>query len=354
MSRIELEDTQINILLNLAYLNGKREFTINSPLLKAELFRVELNRRGWTCTPSVDRDRIRDLEEKAKRKLPTYLHDEIPGFDSLRNVMVATGAFDGWEFGEEYLSGIKKIKAQIDKNTICVDTNVLYNRFVSSTMYPHMLEENLRHPPEFVVSRMVEGEVRNKMNRRYDKKDMEYLADLGGPVYRELKGQYRLISRRAKLALSELEHMNNEYRMISHGNEEFVDDNDERDKLIIREYEDSYNETRKRPLIFGFEYSFKSKCTNVPFVFLRYPKDLFDVKIDHNHLYKLLLYTAQVYGVIQLKGLGCQFLGVWGGVTDSDFEKGRVTALFDDQTNFVHDLRDCVEISTAVNNRMKQ
>jgi len=353
MSRIELEDSQINILLNLAYLNGKREFTINSPLLKTELFRIELNRREWICEPSIDRDRIRDRVEKAKRKLPTYLHDEIPGFDSLRNVMVATGAFDGWEFGTEYLSGIKKIKGHIGGHTICVDTNVLYNRFVSSTMYPHILEEGLPHPPEFVMSNMVEGEVRKKMNKRYDKKDIEKLVELGGPAYQGLDRQYRLKSRRAKLALSELNFIDNQLRMIYHGDEEFIDDNEERDIRIVKEYEDSYNETRKKPLIFGFEYSFKNKCSNVPFVFLRYPKDLFDVKIDHNRLSRLILYMAQVYGVIQLKGLGCQFLGVWKGMTDSDFEKGRVTALFDDGSGMVDELRDCVDISTAVKQSMK-
>ena len=353
MSRVELEDSQINILLNLAYLNGKEDITISSPLLNTDLFRIKLSRRDWNCKPSINRDRFRDRVDRVRRRVPEYLEDEIPGYDSLRNVIVSTGAFEAWEFGEDYLSGINKIKSNIGGYTICPDTNVLYNRFVSSTIHPHIVKDGFVHPPEFVISNMVEDEIRKKMNKRYGKKEIEDLVELGGPVYEELYQQYKLKSRKAKLALSELNFIDNELRMIYHGDEEFIDDNEERDSRIIKEYEDSFKETKKKPMIFSFEYSFKDKCQNHHFIFLRYPENLFSVNIGHNRLYKLIRYLSQVFGVIQLKGLGCKILGVWNGMNEIDLEKGKVTLIFDDESFIVDDLRECVEISTAVHENMK-
>ncbi|MFW6305644.1 MAG: hypothetical protein ACOC1V_07690, partial [Candidatus Saliniplasma sp.] len=222
---------------------------------------------------------------------------------------------------------------------------------VSSTIYPHV--DGSFHPPEFVISNMVEGEIRNKMNKRYGKKDIEDLVELGGPVYEELDRQYKLKSRKAKLALSELNFIDDQLRLIYHGDEEFIDDNEERDTRIIKEYEDSFEETKKKPMIFSFEYSFKNRCQRYPFIFLRYPENMFSVNIGHNRLYKLIRYLTQVYGVIQLKGLGCKILGVWKGMNEIDLEKGRVTSIFADDSSIVDELRDCVEISTAVHESME-
>ncbi|MFW6195980.1 MAG: hypothetical protein ACOC5D_01465, partial [Thermoplasmatota archaeon] len=147
MSEIELVDSQINILLNMCYLEGKREFSVYSPMLGTDLFDIKLKRREWTCKPSHSRERFKDKIESARKKAPAYLEDEIPGYDSLRNVILAAGAFEDWEFGDDFLHILSRLKGNIGKYSICLDTNVLYNRFASSVLSPEFDERGFTHPP---------------------------------------------------------------------------------------------------------------------------------------------------------------------------------------------------------------
>lgn len=319
MSEIELVDSQINILLNLAYLEGDRSFTVHSPLLGLDLFEVELGRREWRCEVCHDREGFKDEVEEVRKKVPADLESEIPGYDSLRNVLVASGCYESWEFGGSVSNVLKKIKGNHGKYSICLDTNVFYNRFVSSVLDGMMDEFGVI--PEFVLSNMVCDEIRKKANWRYDESEVE---ELGLPA--EFFGQYKLESRKAKIALSELDYVDGEMRTVYHGDEDFVHDNEKRDIKIVKEYDDSSDVTGKKGFLFGFEYDFKEKVEgyDLDFVFLNYPEDLMDVVIGYENLYRVLRYSAQVYGVVELSGLGCSLYGVWDGVQDSDLEEGRV------------------------------
>ncbi len=314
---VELVGSQVNILLNKMYLRGDREFSVHSPILETDLFDIELGRRSWSCEPSHDREGFKDTVAEARAKVPERLEDEVPGYDSLRNVLVASGAFEEWVFGSELMYALDRMKANPGRYSICLDTNVLYNRFVSSFLSERFTEE-LGHGPELVVSELARDEVNEKRNRRY--------SNVEGTVFEELEGQYVLDSREAKIALSELDYIDEEMRVVYHGDEEFVDDNEERDVRIIKEYEDSNEETDRKGLVLSFEHSFKEKGEghDVDVVFLQYPSRLMDVEIGHEDLYKVLVYSAQVFGVVELRGLGCEMYGVWDGMRDSDFEEGTV------------------------------
>jgi len=350
LSEIELVDSQINILLNMCYLKGKREFSVYSPLLGTDLFDVKLERRKWTCKPSYSRRRFKDKIESAKKKAPAYMEDEIPGYDALRNVIMAAGAFEDWEFGDDFLHILSRLKGNIGKYSICLDTNVLYNRFASSVLSPEFDERGFTHPPEIVMSHLVAEEIRKKSSKRYDGHEIDDLVDMGGDVFENFDNQYKLESRKAKIALTELDFISDEMRTIFHGDEEFIDDNEKRDLRIIKEYESSVEETGKKPLLLGFEYDFNQKVEghDVDFIFMEYPKNLFNVEIGHKNLYKLLRYAAQVFGYVRLKGLGCGLLGVWDGMHDSEFEEGKVRVVGDMKEELDRNFEETINISNKL------
>ncbi len=354
MSKIELEDTQINILLNLAFLKGKGSLTIRSPVLDIDLFEIELKRRNWNCVPCTDEDDLNRSVRKVKRRTPANIRKEIPGYDALAKAMIATGAFDAEDFGEKFIHAMARMKGNQGTYSVCVDTNVLYNRFVSSVLDPY-IQENLAYYPKFVVSNLMESEIEEKMNYRYTRKETKQLADPGGEIYDDFKDQYKLESRKAKLAHSELHRVENEVRPEEYGEEEFLDDNEKRDFRILREYEESKEKTGKKPLVFSFEKSFKYKAENkkVDFVLLEYPEDLLDVKLGHEMIYKLIRYITQLFGVVQLKGLGCRALGIWEGMDEIDFEKGRIRFVFEENSSLYEELNRCSELSTAIRETMR-
>ncbi len=350
MSEIELTDTQLNAFLNLCYLKGKRNFSLYSPLLDLDLFEIELRREEWSCVPSFTREELRDKIVETRNQVPSHLKDDVPGYDDLRNAMIASGAFGPAEFGDEVANVMKRLKGKTGKYAICLDTNALYNRFVSSVLYPAFEEEDFTHMPEVILSHLVVDEVRNKANRRYG--DVEDLVRVGGGALRDLEGEYKLASRQAKIALTELDFIDEEMRTLYHGDEEFVDDNEERDVRIIKEYEDSREETGKKPLLLGFERDFGRKVMDydVHFVPLDYPVGLYDAEIGHENLYLLLRYASQVYGSLELRGVDCRLLGVWDGIHDSEFEEGKVKIVFEDEDDLFGELEEEVEISDRLRN----
>ncbi len=353
MSKVELEGSQINILLNLAFLEGKSSFTIRSPVLDIDLFEIELKRRTWTCESCLDEDEFHQKVEEAKSRAPESVRNEIPGYDALAKAIISTGVFDAEEFGEDFMHAIGKMKGNPGKYSVCIDTNVLYNRFVTSILDPY-LKENLAYYPKFVISNLMKNEIEEKMNRRYNKKETEQLAELGGDIYHELENQYKLESRKAKLAHSELHHMENEVRPEAHGEEKFLKDNEQRDLRILREYEESGESTGKRPLVFGFEASFKHKEEDkeLEFIHLDHPENLLDVKVGHQGAHKIIRYISQLYGVIQLKGLGCRALGMWEDMDEIDFERGRIRFVFEESSSLYEELDSCAGLSTAIREAM--
>jgi len=354
LSKIELVDSQINILLNLCYLKEKRDFSVYSPLLDTDIFDVELNRSKWNCETATDLETFKSKVEEGRNKLPNHLMDEIPGTDSLRTVLIAAGAFDLEHFGEDILHTIRKMKGNIGKYSLCFDTNVLYKRFISSTLTTALEEEGLSESMEMILSNMVSSEVRKKYNRRYKEEEIDELAEVGGENFKELDEQYKLVSRKAKLAHAEMDHIDRKMTSIFHGDEDYAKNSEERDLRIIKEYEDSKRETKKKPILLGFEKDFPEKVEDfdVDFVLLEQP-DPSQAGIDHQNLYLLLRYTAQVFGYVKLRGLGCGIHGIWKGMHDDEFNNGKVKVTFDEHGDVSKELQDAVNVSSAVRKAME-
>jgi len=354
LSKIELVDSQINILLNLCYLKEKRDFSVHSPLFDTDIFDVELNRSKWNCEPATDIETFKNKVEEARSKLPNHLMDEVPGTDSLRTVLIAAGAFDIEHYGEDILHTIKKMKGNIGKYSLCFDTNVLYKRFVSSTLTTALKEEGLSESMEMILSNMVSNEVKEKYNRRYKKEEVDELVEVGGEDFKDLDEQYKLVSRKAKLAHAEMDHIDRKMTSIFHGDEGYSDDSEERDLRIIKEYEDSRRETKKKPILLGFEKDFPEKVEDfdVDFVLMEQPAPS-QASIDHQNLYLLLRYTAQVFGYLKLRGLGCGLQGIWKGMHDDEFNTGKVKVTFDEHGDISNELQEAVKVSSAVRKAME-
>ncbi len=349
MSKIDLLDSQINILLNLCYLKDKRNFSVHSPLLDTDIFDIELQRSNWICEPATDLETFKNNVEEARSKLPNHLMDEIPGTDPLRTVLIASGAFDLEHFGEDLLHTIRRLKGNIGNFTLCFDTNVLYKSFVSSTLTAALEEEGLSGNMEMILSNMVSNEVREKYNQRYKKEEVDKLAEVGGKKFQDFNEQYKLVSRKAKLAHAEMDYIDRKMTSIFHGDEDYVDDSEVRDLRIIKEYEDSKGETKKKPILLGFEKDFPEKIEDfdVDFVLLEQP-DPSQANINHQNLYLLLRYTAQIFGYVKLKGAGCGLQGIWPSMQDDEFGRGKVKARFDKNSEIDKAIKEAVKVSSSV------
>jgi len=354
LSKVELEDTQINLLLNLAFLKGKRSFKIRSPLINTDLFEVTLNRRAWSCRSCIEEEELHQNVGEVKSKLPKKVGEEIPGYDAIAKVIISSGTFDAEDFGDDFANAVRLMKGKPGKYFVCLDTNVLYNRFVSSVFDPY-LQENLEYYPKFMISNLMRNEIEKKMNHRYNEKEVEHLVDIGGEICEELKNQYTLGSRKAKFAHSELHWIETEVRPGEYGEEKFLEDNEMRDIRILREYEEAGKKIGKRPLVFGFENSFKYKAEDkeLEYIHLKYPENVLDIEVGHEDLYRLIRYLTQLYGVIQLKGLGCRALGVWENMDEIDYESGRIKFVFEGKTSLYEELSRCEELSTAIREAMR-
>ncbi|MFW5953621.1 MAG: hypothetical protein ACOCSJ_05600, partial [Candidatus Natronoplasma sp.] len=146
-----------------------------------------------------------------------------------------------------------------------------------------------------------------------------------------------------------MDHIDRKMQSIFHGEEDYADDSEERDLRIIKEYEDSKKETKKKPILLGFEKDFpeKVKDFDVDFVLLEQP-DPSQATINHQNLYLLLRYTAQIFGYVKLRGLGCELQGIWPNMQDDEFVSGKVKASFKKPSDFNKAIKEAVKVSSSI------
>lgn len=348
MYEVVLEEGQLNGLLNLAHLEGKISFSVRSPFLDMDLLEVMLKRDGWKAKLNFDEDEYKEKKNEYKDKGFGIVYKEIPQIISLKSVMIMSGVYEPRDFKDE-LDKIKRLLFSSPSNfSLVLDTNVLYNGFISS-IFMDVLDENERakHLVKWKMSDLVRKELNRSYNKKYSNREIQEMKLFGDDICGNLYNQPFLRNRLSKFASSEMRYVINDLGADIIENNEWVDEKEKRDALIVEDYEKGVSSDNRVPILLTFDRDIKSTADNynikcLPF---EYP-DFKNIEIDHHKISGFVTYLIQLNGVLEFNGLGCHALGVWKGMGSDDFYQSKIKLVFESKSRLSEKLDKVLEISS--------
>lgn len=350
MYEIILKDGQINDFLNLAYLEGRISFTVENPFLDMDLLKIMLKREGWTAKLDLDVDEYREKRGEYRNKGFKVAYKEIPQIINLKSIMIMSGVYGPEDF-EDQLEKIKRLLFSSPPNfSVVLDTNVLYNRFISS-IFTELLDENekAKHRLKWKLSSLVRKEINRSYNKKYSNNEIQEMKLYGGDVFGNLYNQPFLRNRLSKFASSELRYVVNDLGADVIENNEWVDEKEKRDAFIVEDYETGVSSDNRVPVLLTFDRDIKSTADNYNIKCLPFEYPDFEEKtIDHHKIADFLTYLIQLNGVIKFNGLGCHALGVWNGMGSDDFYQKKIKLVFENESDLTEKLEDIINVSSKL------
>ncbi|MBN1678260.1 MAG: hypothetical protein JW880_06955 [Candidatus Thermoplasmatota archaeon] len=342
MKELVMTRQELQIFTNSLYRGDKRYVHVSYPFYELELFTLDINRPELT---QIVRPNAFDWARTSRKPLDRSVSaDELPSFSDLRNCLLSSGFLDYKNEAEVAKKLVDLRDEAKDPNKrpkpvfVAVDTNILYNRFLSRH-FP-MRDESRNSSVEaadfrYVLSEIVQMEVDSKITHKYSREEIQGLA--GVLAHAELLREFANASGRrercAKLAFNEMNHLLTELKALRikgtavRGKER----NDieiaqsykhwarggDYDVFLLTADEDMVNHARTSELM--------TLQLELPFVVPEH------ARIDPWGTSDLFYDLAVTFGALSLENAGVLMLGEWGGKSSSDYQREKVKVRFLDE-----------------------
>jgi hypothetical protein len=334
VTEIVLSRQELQILTNTIYRGDTRYLHVGYPLYDIELFTLDIAKPELTKIVRPDQlDWARSQRKPLDRSVSA---DELPTFNDLKNCLLSS-RFLSYKNEKEVARELADLRDEVrDPNKrprpvfVAIDTNVLYERFLSRHM-PLSDTESGRTVDasdfRYALSEIVQIEVDSKITHKYSRDEIQGLtAALGhGDLLKEFSNGSGRRERLAKLAFNEMNHVMTELKALrvrgtpTRGKEENDIEiaqsyrnwarNGQYDVLLLTADEDMVNHARTSELMT---------------LQLEFPYDVPEHgRLDPWRASDLIYDLAAVFGVIGLNDSMLVF-GEWAGKSSSDYQRENV------------------------------
>lgn len=335
MSRQELQ-----ILTNSIYRSDTRYLHVMYPLYEIELFTLDIGKPELTKIVRPDKlDWARSTRKPLDRSVSA---DELPSFNDLKNCLLSSG-FLAYKNEQQVTKELADLKDDIrDPNKrprpvfVAVDTNVLYERFLSRHM-PLKDADTGRTVDasdfRYVLSEIVQMEIDSRITHKYSRDEIQGLtASLGHPeILREFSNGSGRRERLAKLAFNELDHLQTELKALrirgapTKGKEE-------NDIEIAQSYKNWARSGQYDVFLLTADEDMvnHARASELMTVQLEFPYDVPEHgRMDPWKVSDLVYDLALVFGVLGLNDSTMVF-GEWAGKASSDYQRENVKVKMQD------------------------
>lgn len=341
MSDLVMSRQELQILTNSIYRSDRRYVHVAYPLYDVELFVLDIKKPELTKIVRPDKlDWARSTRKPLDRSVSA---DELPTFNDLKNCLLSAGFLE-YKNEQEVSRELADLKDEVnDPNKrprpvfVAVDTNVLYERFLSRHM-PLKDAETGRtvDSPDFryALSEIVQLEIDARITHKYSRDEIQGLtAALGhGELIREFSNGSGRKERLAKLAFNEMNFLLTDLKALrvrgtpTKGKEkndiEIAQSyknwarNGQYDVFLLTADEDMVNHGRANELMA---------------MQLEFPYDVPEHgRLDPWKMSDLIYDLALVFGVISLDDSTLIF-GEWAGKSSSDYQREHVKVRMRDE-----------------------
>lgn len=320
MVRLKINVNEIMIALNNI---TDDSFVINTPLYRNDLYEIDFYRNR------LKKDYMKDFLSylstfKGIYRISAY-DIEIPSKENIRDSLLKASALKIPEY-PEIINMIKDlyVKSSFDNPTInllAIDTNILYNRFLSN------IENNIPEMPPILVSGCVVDEITYASSHKFDAKTSSLkkivqtfnTLNLFKKVYSFNTPSMK--ARRAFIALRELEHLKNTYR-VSFTNSS----NCKGDKSIVQDYAKQRNIFNNIVfLTFDSDSRLYAYKNGIKSIFIRTPN--FDTpEITYGNMEELIYQLLQVFMNLKIYDGNRSFMlyAMWPGKKIDEWIAGKI------------------------------
>ena len=338
MKELVMSRKELQILTNAVYRGDTRYVHVSYPFYDMELFTLDMEKPELK---SIVRPDAFDWARNSKKPLDRSVNaDELPSYNDLRNCLLSSG-FLSYKNEREITDRLLTLREDSrDPNKmprpvfIAVDTNILYDRFLSRHL---PLSDSTGRSVQagdfrYVVSEIVLLEIDSKVTHKYSRDEIRALGQVFShpELLQEFSNGSGRRTRVAKLAINEMEYLLTELRAlrikgtaardkekndieIAQSYKHWARSNDY-DVVLLTADEDMVTHARAGELM--------PLQLEIPF---QVPEH---ARIDPWKVSDLLYDLALTIGVISLDNEHVLLYGEWGGKSSTDYAQERVKVVF--------------------------
>jgi hypothetical protein len=341
VSELVVSRQELQILTNSIYRSDRRYVHVAYPLYEIELFVLDIEKPELTKIVRPDKlDWARSTRKPLDRSVSA---DELPTFNDLKNCLLSAGFLE-YKNEQEISRELANLRDEVhDPNKrprpvfVAVDTNVLYERFLSRHM-PLKDAETGRTVDSldfrYALSEIVQLEIDARITHKYSRDEIQGLiASLGhGDLIREFSNGSGRKERLAKLAFNEMNFLLTDLKALrvrgtpTKGKEKndieiaqsykYWARDGQYDVFLLTADEDMVNHARASELMT---------------MQLEFPYDVPEHgRMDPWKMSDLIYDLALVFGVISLDDSTIVF-GEWAGKSSSDYQRENVKVRMRDE-----------------------
>lgn len=339
MKELVMSRRELQILTNSIHRGDKRYIHVSYPFYEVELFTLDIEKPELT---NLVKPEDFDWSRTAKKPLDrSFSADELPSFTDFKNCLLSSG-FVNYKNEAEITRKLLELREEAkDPNKrprpvfVAVDTNILYNRFLSRHL-PLKDEETgaIVEASDFryVLSEIVQMELDSRITHKYSRDEIQGLSSvLSHPeLLREFSNGSGRRERIAKLAFNEMSYLLTELKALRIKGT-MAKGKERNDIEIAQSYKnwarsgdyDVFLLTADEDMV---NHAMASELMTLQ---LEMPYDVpAHARIDAWRLSDLLYDLALVFGALSLDNEGMVVLGEWGGKSSSDYIGERVKVRF--------------------------
>jgi len=336
-------------VLNESVLQGREELHVHSPLLSTDLLRLDIaSGRFNQLAKEADFDKA--LPEVQRRIGDDRLIADLPGYGDFRDAFRSSLIVLPENF-DELVGELREVERRKrepyrhpKERHLAIDTNIAYLRVFSRLLLLRGSDRLGTFDPTevpIIIPSLVEEEISQAVGRKY-----------GGAEVRAMKGAFdpRLaglfinclfrVGRRAMNAQTEVQELREKYGTRTVQGGRYLEDKERRDEEIVRSIAEHAQKERIEVVYVTNDDKARAHAYTyrLPSLHIRYPRDLEVERADSWLVPELLYDLALSFGVLRLKGIGVEVLGIWPGKSADDYLNERLRLQVEDGALIREDL----------------
>ncbi|HRR55108.1 MAG TPA: hypothetical protein P5290_07165, partial [Candidatus Methanomethylicus sp.] len=231
---------------------------------------------------------------------PGPLADEMPSFSDVVECLTSSGMI-GFANQGEAIARINQLRGLKRKAFFCIDTNLLYRRFISNW--------RVVDPRDTILVDTVQNEVESQLNYKYTPDQVFALksaAQFEKALMEEFVNKRMKTSRKAAyFAMSELKHIRNGGALMADAPGQSGSDKEANDLLIARALRHAEKERGIYPVMLTADSMMTTICEaeSIEFVYLKMPFEVGTFAGTPRQMRALIFSLAVVFGAIKVNSV---------------------------------------------------
>jgi len=282
-------EDELQILLNI-FGDGQIEATY--PFTNTPIFKARVEGESYRLTIACDKaclDRI--------ARPPGPLADEMPSFSDVVECLTSSGMI-GFANQGEAIARINQLRGLRRKAFFCLDTNLLYRRFISNW--------RAVDPRDTILVDTVQNEVESQLNYKYTP-DQVFVLKSAAPFDRALMDEFvnkrmKTSRKAAYFAMSELKHIRNGGALMANAPGQSGPDKEANDLLIARALRHAEAERGIYPVMLTADSMMTTICDaeSIECVYLKMPFEAGTLAGTPRQMRSLIFSLAVAFGAVRV------------------------------------------------------